>query len=437
MARQIRNTKIDTRNARDAIPIGAAIIYADLGVDGADLGYRRGKTGGKWLLRRYVGAKKYAVETLALADDRADADGVNVLSYRQAQALARSRHEALTRQERGLPDSSGPYTVAHAMADYLSHKEAEGGKSVADARIRSNALIVPQIGGIEAAKLTPKHIRDWMSKIVTTPPRLRTKAPKDGKGPAPVRYMDVDLSSPEIARKRRATANRMLGILKAGLNHAWREGRVPSDEAWRKVQPFREANAARLRYLSVEEARRLIEAAEGGFSALMEAALQTGARYSELANFRVSEFNQDAGTVHVRASKGGRSRHIVLTDEGQNLFRRLCEGKAPTAYILARDDGSRWQKGYHLRPMREAAERAGFGSDVSFHILRHTWASLAVMNGVPLMVVSANLGHADTRMVERHYGHLAQSYKADAIRANAPRFGVNFNPSIISSLGAK
>jgi hypothetical protein len=37
-------------------------------------------------------------------------------------------------------------------------------------------------------------------------------------------------------------------------------------------------------------------------------------------------------------------------------------------------------------------------------------------------VVAANLGHADTRMVERFYGHLAKSYIKDAIRAGAPRF---------------
>jgi hypothetical protein len=39
------------------------------------------------------------------------------------------------------------------------------------------------------------------------------------------------------------------------------------------------------------------------------------------------------------------------------------------------------------------------------------------------MVVARNLGHADTRMVERHYGHLAPSYVADAVRQHAPRFG--------------
>ena len=38
------------------------------------------------------------------------------------------------------------------------------------------------------------------------------------------------------------------------------------------------------------------------------------------------------------------------------------------------------------------------------------------MNGVPLMVVAKNLGHKDTRMVEKHYGHLAPSYVAAAIR---------------------
>jgi len=61
---------------------------------------------------------------------------------------------------------------------------------------------------------------------------------------------------------------------------------------------------------------------------------------------------------------------------------------------------------------------------VSYHILRHTWASLAVMNETPLLVVARNLGHADTRMVEKHYGHLAPDFIKDAIRAGAPKFGI-------------
>jgi predicted transcriptional regulator len=71
-----------------------------------------------------------------------------------------------------------------------------------------------------------------------------------------------------------------------------------------------------------------------------------------------------------------------------------------------------------------ACKCAKIEPEISFHVLRHTWASLAVMAGVPLLVVARNLGHADTRMVEKHYGHLAPSYIVDAIRASGPSFGI-------------
>ena len=86
-------------------------------------------------------------------------------------------------------------------------------------------------------------------------------------------------------------------------------------------------------------------------------------------------------------------------------------------------NGNRWNTSEQSRPMKEACEQGKITPRLSFHILRHSWASLAVMAGVPLLVVAKNLGHADTRMVEKHYGHLAPSYIADAIRAGAPRFG--------------
>jgi integrase len=76
-----------------------------------------------------------------------------------------------------------------------------------------------------------------------------------------------------------------------------------------------------------------------------------------------------------------------------------------------------WGPSHQLRPMAEAVARAKIEPRITFHGLRHSWASHAVMNGVPLLVVAKNLGHADSRMVEKHYGHLAPSYVADATRA--------------------
>jgi hypothetical protein len=49
----------------------------------------------------------------------------------------------------------------------------------------------------------------------------------------------------------------------------------------------------------------------------------------------------------------------------------------------------------------------------------------------PLLVVARNLGHADTRMVERHYGHLAPSFITEAIHAGAPRYGIKVSKRVV------
>src|SRR4029077_11028719 len=86
--------------------------------------------------------------------------------------------------------------------------------------------------------------------------------------------------------------------------------------------------------------------------------------------------------------------------------------------------GREWHPSDQQRRMRAACHNAKIEPPVGFHQLRHTWASLAIMGGMPLPVVAKNLGHADTRMVEKHYGHLAPGYVADAIRDHAPRYGL-------------
>jgi integrase len=174
-----------------------------------------------------------------------------------------------------------------------------------------------------------------------------------------------------------------------------------------------------VRYLSIKEARRLVNATDAKFRPMVEAALATGCRYSELCRLTVADFNSDAGTLFVQQSKSDKSRHVVLTDEGVEFFSRLTAGRTGSERMFREG----WKASQQARPMRAASEHAKIDPPISFHGLRHTWASLAVMGGVPLMVVARNLGHADTRMVERHYGHLAPSFVADAIRQNAPRFG--------------
>lgn len=87
-----------------------------------------------------------------------------------------------------------------------------------------------------------------------------------------------------------------------------------------------------------------------------------------------------------------------------------------------RADGGKWGKSHQLRPMMEAG--AKIKPAVSFHVLRHTHGSTLAMRGVPMGIIAEQLGHADTRVTEKHYAHLAPSYVADTIRAHFPNLGI-------------
>jgi integrase len=183
----------------------------------------------------------------------------------------------------------------------------------------------------------------------------------------------------------------------------------------------------RARYLTLTEAKRLINASDPEFRAVLQAALLTGARYGQIAQLIVSDFNPDVGTLRLRSRKGHgieKTFYAHLSDEARDFFERACAGRTGTDLIFGRADGGAWGKGNQEDPIEQASTRARISPAVNFHVTRHTFASHAVMNGAPLLVVAKALGHSDTRMVERVYGHLAPSYVADAIRAAAPRFGI-------------
>ena len=385
---------------------------------GCALGYRRGAKGGTWIAKfRDAGGKRW-LEALGAADDARDADGLSVYSFSQAQERARAWFQRKAREAGGgFSEPAQPYTVANALADYRADYLRRGGKAVDRLDWSANALIKPELGGFELAKLSNGRIVAWHQKIAEMPARLRSKP-----GSAP-KHREFD-GSPEAVRRRRSTANRVLTILKAVLNHAHREGRCASDDAWRTVRAFREADAAKLRYLSDDEARRLANACPADFRSLVTGALLTGARYGELTAMVAEDFNADAGTVRVRVSKSGKPRHVVLTQEGREFFAALAVGRPASVRLFVRENGKAWSKSEQQRPLSAACMAARIDPPANFHALRHTYASRLAMRGVPLAVIAAQLGHSDTRMVEKHYGHLAPNYVAETVRAAFGSLGI-------------
>jgi integrase len=181
----------------------------------------------------------------------------------------------------------------------------------------------------------------------------------------------------------------------------------------------------------------LTNACPPDFRALVAGALLTGCRYGELAAMTAQDFNPDGGNVRVRKSKGGKPRYVWLTEEGQKFFAALSAGKPSNSHVFVRDNGRAWAKSEQQRPLQTACEAGRVDPPINFHGLRHTYASRLVMAGVPLKVVADQLGHADTRMVEKHYGHLAPSYVADTVRAAFGLLGIVERSNIEPMLRAR
>ncbi len=423
MPRTARNAKIDTRSARLKLAVRREPYWCAIS-QGAFVGFRKGSKGGTWIARLRDDAGRQHWHAIGAADDHRDADGSAVLSFAQAQEHARSwfaakeRELAADAEDEPALASGEAYTVARCMDDYLRWYQAHrkpGGYQFTQSAVAAH--ILPALGEIDCAKLTARRIQRWHEGTAATAPRVRTRAGAERK-----RGELAD--DPEAVRKRRSTANRLLTILKAALARAYAAGRIASDDAWRRVKAFRAVDGVRLRYLTDDQARRLVNGCDLDFRPLVQAALFTGARYAELTRLTVADFNPDSGTVLIREAKSGKPRHVVLTDEGVAFFAAVSAGKPDNALTFAKPDGKPWGKSHQQRPLALACKRASIAPAVSFHALRHTHASRLAMAGVPMMVIARQLGHRDARMAERVYAHLAPSYVADAIRAGFAPLGI-------------
>ncbi len=235
----------------------------------------------------------------------------------------------------------------------------------------------------------------------------------------------------------------MWNNLRAALNLAYQERHVPTDVGWASVRAFRGTQVARIHFLNVSEQVRLVNVCPADFRRLVQAGLFTGAREAELTRLVAQDFDPENGSVFIEFSKNRKSRHVTLTTEGQAFFREVTAGLAPSAPLFRRSEYDRkdkrntgeWTRPEMTRTMRKVCDAAKITRMV-FHELRHTYASMLVNAGVPLVFVAQQLGHANTRQVEKHYGHLCKTAKADAVRRLTLDLGI-FQPGTVATLEVK
>jgi hypothetical protein len=153
------------------------------------------------------------------------------------------------------------------------------------------------------------------------------------------------------------SANRVLTMLKAILNHAWNDesNAIPTDQAWRKVKPFKNVARPREVRFSPSQAHKLIE---------------------NIEDPKFAHFDRDRRTLSVSGKTG--SRPIILQPSAAKMLARITTGRPRDEFIFVKDDGTRWKPSDQVRPMKKAILKANLDPKDCFYALRHAYISEAI-----------------------------------------------------------
>ncbi len=326
------------------------------------LGVRVRPTGGKtWVLLEEIGgrAKRVSlgpVSTMAVAEAR------------------RACH-----QRRARPEPAEPARPMSAVPLFREFVEGEWKGphfhryKPATRRGVSSALegrILPAFGSRPLDRITPAQVRKWFDAA---------------SGAAP------------------GGANRGLQLLRQIMNFAIARGHIEKNPT-QGIRPNRRRKLTR--FLSREEIARLHRAldrrtGEGGRrqADIIRLLLLTGCRRGEILGLRWSEVQGDG--IFLADSKTG-PRRVPLNSQARTILDRQPRTESPFVFPSPLDPSR--PRSRQLSIWDRVREEVGI-EDVRLHDLRHTHASHAVMNGVPVPVVSRLLGHSNVRMTLR-YAHL-------------------------------
>ncbi len=414
----------DKRRRASELKKGRSIYYWTIRRNRA-VGYRMRTDVGKWFAQMRLRNGKVKQKLLGVADDFSRADGKIILTFHQALGLAERWFEE--NKDIGAPDrrqyeydnpfpelpNPPPYTVAHACKDYFmwyrSHR-----RSLDRLFATMNRQILPKLGFLRLDELTPKEIIDWHMAIAESPPVAYSSYL------AGVVYGEKP-SDPESIRKRKNTANINLAILKAILNRAYVCGFVRSNWAWTGVRPYKNVrHKIKADYLDLESVVRLVNAAEPKAADLIKAGIFTGCRVGDILMMKVSDYLKPNNRIVVFAQKTQHFHHIALSKEASSFFERMTSNRNPDEHMFLDPLGRPWTRYRYRVAFLKAQEIAGFKERISYHTLRHTYASHAAMANLPLKLIANQLGHKSTQMVDRFYAHLSDDFADEEVRSKMP-----------------
>ena len=235
----------------------------------------------------------------------------------------------------------------------------------------------------------------------------------------------VDIEGYKVHRRAKvsgSTVNRELALLKRMFNLAITWDLFLAANPVRKVKFFREFNIG-LRVVSSEEEKDLLQNASPYLQDLIRFALNTGLRIGEIFSLRWSNVDLKRGLLAVFAAKTEKIREVPMNSETRQVLEAWWLGKKSEVVFYNPETGKPFvdlKAGFAL-----ACGKAGI-SGVTWHTLRHTFASRLVNSGVDIVTVKELLGHSSLSVTMR-YAHT----NIDAKRAAIEKLG-SFSDNLVT-----
>ena len=180
-------------------------------------------------------------------------------------------------------------------------------------------------------------------------------------------------------------------------------------------------NNQRIRFLSYEEADLLLEHLQKVSPQLHNMALlslHTGMRAGEIFNLKWQHIDFKNRIIYVADPKSGRSRITHMTNTVKSMFAKM-QKEDPEELVFKNRKGGKITE--ISNSFSRAVKQLGFNDGitdtrqrVTFHTLRHTFASWLAIEGTPILTIKELLGHKTLAMTER-YSHLIPDAKKEAI----------------------
>ncbi len=125
-----------------------------------------------------------------------------------------------------------------------------------------------------------------------------------------------------------------------------------------------------------------------------------GLRVSEVTNLHVADLDIDELMVHIKGAKGKKDRMSVLPKKLQNDLRNSIAGKYPSDYLFTSNRGEKLTTTSLQKMFRKSLAKTTIRKSVTFHSLRHSFATHLLENGTDVRYVQELLGHANIRTTQ-------------------------------------